>query len=249
MVELDFEIDLEAVERLELRPLVAVFDAHALLDAHEFLGHALIFETRRLQQEHERAGAAIHDGHFGRADVDVRIVDTKPGECRQQVLHGRNARRTINKSGAELGITHVLGVGTNFGRRIEISAAEDDAGIRRGRPQGHEDLLAGVQANTLGADGVLESALSEHLKLSPAAVTDGARVAPPGPNGPKGHRGAAARTLRHRAPKRGATVTQLPYAVCGVSRPGASERPEYPAHLRVLHGPEVHRRRPADAEL
>ena len=34
----------------------------------------------------------------------------------------------------------------------------------------HQHLLAGVQADTLGADGVFERALSEHLKLSPAAV-------------------------------------------------------------------------------
>src|SRR4051812_4618712 len=102
MVELDLEIDLEAVERLELGPLVAVLDAHALLDAYEFLGCALILESRRLQQEDEGTGAAVHDRHFRRADVDVRIVDTEAGEGRQEVLDGRYARGTINKSGAEL---------------------------------------------------------------------------------------------------------------------------------------------------
>ena len=88
---------------------------------------------------------------------------------------------TINKSGAELGVADVLGVGTDFGGRIEIGTSEHDAGVRRRGPQGHQDLLAGVQADALGADGVFESALSEHLKLSPARRCNGARVAPPCP--------------------------------------------------------------------
>ena len=77
---------------------------------------------------------------------------------------------TINKSGAELGVADVLGVGAHFGGRIEIGAPEDDAGVGRRGPQRHQDLLAGMQPDALGADGVFESALSEHLKLSPAAV-------------------------------------------------------------------------------
>ena len=37
VIELDFEVDLEAVVRIEARPLVAVLDLDALQDAHETL--------------------------------------------------------------------------------------------------------------------------------------------------------------------------------------------------------------------
>jgi hypothetical protein len=47
--------------------------------------------------------------------------------------------------------------------RIEIGAPEDDARVRSRRPQRHQHLLAGVQTDALGADGIFESALSEHL--------------------------------------------------------------------------------------
>ena len=50
---------------------------------------------------------------------------------------------------------------------VEIGAPEHDAGVGRRRPQGHQNLLTGVQADTLGADGVFESALSEHLIVLP----------------------------------------------------------------------------------
>jgi hypothetical protein len=178
-----------------------------LLDAHELLGHALIFEARRLQQEDKRACAAIHDGHFGRADVHMRIVDSEPGERGQQVLHGRNARRTINKSGTELGVAHVFRIGTDFGGRIEIGTSEDDTGVRCGRSQGHQDLLASVQAHTLRADGVLESALSEHLKLSPATVercSGSATLSRKDSEASGSGRHTDTRIWRHRDPKKGA---------------------------------------------
>ncbi len=75
VVELDLEVDLEAVEGIELRPLVAILDPHALVHADEALGATLLFDTGRLQQEHERTGAAVHDRNFGRGDLDDRVVD------------------------------------------------------------------------------------------------------------------------------------------------------------------------------
>ena len=45
VVEFDLEIDLEALEGVELRPLVAVRHAHRLLDAHETFGRGLLFHA------------------------------------------------------------------------------------------------------------------------------------------------------------------------------------------------------------
>src|SRR5690606_39469261 len=64
VVEVDREADLEALEGLEAGPLVAVLDLDRLLDADEALGLVLLLDARRLQQEHEGTGRAVHDRHL-----------------------------------------------------------------------------------------------------------------------------------------------------------------------------------------
>ena len=75
MVELNLEIHLEAVIRIEARPLFALLDAYALQDTDEAFRSLLFLDSGRLQQEHERSGATVHDRHFGSADFDQRIID------------------------------------------------------------------------------------------------------------------------------------------------------------------------------
>ena len=133
-------------------------------------GDALVFEARRLQQEHERTRAAIHDGHFGRAHFDVCVVDAEAGERRQQVLDRGDARVAIEESGAELGVADVVRGGADVHGRIEIGTPENDARVGRRGPQRHQHLLTGVQTDALGADGIFESALSEHLLASPVTI-------------------------------------------------------------------------------
>ena len=53
-------------------------------------------------------------------------------------------------------------VGRYVNRWLEIDAAEIDAGVLGSRPQGHVDLLAGVQADTGRPDSRLERTLSQH---------------------------------------------------------------------------------------
>src|SRR5208283_3227886 len=95
MIELDLEIDLESVVRIEARPLVALFDVHALENADEALRRLLFLDAGRLQQKDEWSGAAVHDRHLGRADLDERIVYAQAGECRQQVLDRGDLGRAL----------------------------------------------------------------------------------------------------------------------------------------------------------
>jgi hypothetical protein len=82
VLELDVEIDAEAVVGCELGPAVAALDAHGAPHAHEVLGLLLLLDARRLEQEHEGAGAAVHDRDFAAAEIDTGIVDAEPGERR-----------------------------------------------------------------------------------------------------------------------------------------------------------------------
>ena len=78
---------------LEARPLVAVAHLDRRDDAQVALGRVLLDDARRLQQEDERPGAAVHDRDLGPGDVDVQVVDAEAGERRHEVLDGRDRWR------------------------------------------------------------------------------------------------------------------------------------------------------------
>ena len=171
MVELDGEVEPEAVIRLEARDLVAVAHLDVALDADEALGGILQHDPGRLQQEHERTRRAVHDRYLGRRQLDEDVVHAQPGQCRHQVFDRHHLARTTGQPGAEHGLGDEFAVGGNFHHRIEVDAAEHDAGIDRRRTQRQEDLLATVQAYAGGADGVLEGALLGHQGSARSAGT------------------------------------------------------------------------------
>src|SRR3546814_885998 len=141
----------EAVMRLETGDLVAVAHFHRVLDADEALGRALLDDAAGLQQEHERAGRAVHDRHFGRGQVDVEVVDAQAGERRHQVFDRLHPGAVARQAGAQGGFADQLGVRGDLHRRLDVDAAEHDAGVDRGRSQGAVDLLAAVQPAAGGA--------------------------------------------------------------------------------------------------
>ena len=166
VVEIDGEGNLETLERLEAGPFVAVFDPNFLLDPNEALGCRLFGDAGRLDQKHERAGAAVHDRHFGGGQVDVGVIDSQPRERRHQMLHGRDAHALTHERGRQARVGHVLRTGTNLDGLGEIDAAENDARVDRRRAQGEINLLARVQPDSRGTDDVFEGTLFDHLLLA-----------------------------------------------------------------------------------
>ena len=146
-------------KRADLSPSV---HRDRLQDADEFFCDRLLFDARRLQQEHERAGAAIHDGHFARRHVDVHIVDAQTRERRHQVLDRRYAHAVAFEARRQSGVADMIGIGLDIDRLRQIDAPKHDAGIGRGRTQRQIDLFAGMQSDAGGADDVFERALLDH---------------------------------------------------------------------------------------
>src|SRR5678815_2846636 len=167
VVEVDRETDLEAVERLEPRPLVAVADDDRLLDAHEALRSGLFLDSGRLQQEHERTCAAIHDRHFGRRKIHVCVVDAQAGERREQVLDRGDADAILDQGGRQPGIADILAAGTDFDWFGQVDTTKNDARIDRSGTQRHVNLFTGVKANTGRAYHILKRTLSDHLFYFP----------------------------------------------------------------------------------
>src|SRR3546814_1808817 len=83
----------------------------------------------------------------------MRISDWSSDVCSSDL--GAIARQ----AGAQGGFADQLGVGGNLHRRLDVDAAEHDAGVDRGRSQGEVDLLAAVQPDAGGADHILDGAL------------------------------------------------------------------------------------------
>src|SRR5205823_6547658 len=71
-------------------------------------------------------------------------------------------RLTRAERRAEHGVADVLRAGADVHRDRQVGAAEHNALVRPCRAQGHEDLLARVQADTGGANRVFERPLSDH---------------------------------------------------------------------------------------
>ncbi len=136
------------------------------------LARVLLGDAGGLQQEHERTGRAVHDRHFRRGQVDVGVVDAQAGQRRHQVLDRLDLGRAAAQAGAQHGLGDQVGARGYFDHRVEIDAAEHDAGIHRGRAQGEEHLLAAVQAHAGGADHVLEGALAQHGRGRPFLCVD-----------------------------------------------------------------------------
>src|SRR6185312_48313 len=165
VIELDLEVHLEAVERIELRPLVAVLHPHALLHTDEAFGRALLLDPGGLQKKYERSGAAIHDRDFHRAQLDDGVVDAQSREGGQQMLHRRHACVALAQSRAQGRLTDILRARPDVDNLGQICPPEYDSGVRLGRSKGHQHLLARVQTDAGGADRIFQRSLSNHELL------------------------------------------------------------------------------------
>ncbi len=99
MIECNGKVNLEAIEGIETRPFITVFDHHRSLDTDKALGGILFLNPGRLDQKNEGAGATVHDGHFGRAHIDIGIIDAQTGKCRQQMLDRGNPGLSLDQRG------------------------------------------------------------------------------------------------------------------------------------------------------
>ena len=122
----------------------------------------LFFDAGRLQQEYERARAAVHDRNFRGGQVDIDIIDAETRHGRQQVLNGCDFDAVFYQRCAQHGLTDKHRVCGNIHRLIEVDAAKRYAGIFRSRAQCHIDFFARVQADAGGTYGGFEGSLSQH---------------------------------------------------------------------------------------
>src|SRR5258707_12475660 len=79
------------------------------------------------------------------------------------MLDGGHLDVTLMQGRAYRGVADIVSVGLDIDRVIPVRAAEDDAGVRQRRPQGHQDLLPRVQPHARGTNRILKCSLIQHL--------------------------------------------------------------------------------------
>src|SRR6266702_1349884 len=65
--------------------------------------------------------------------------------------------------GAHRRVADMLGMSLEIDHVIQVRATKDDAGVRRRRSQGHQDLLPRMQPHARGTNRILECSLIQHL--------------------------------------------------------------------------------------
>ena len=153
MREVDREVELEAVERLEARPLVAV--AH--LDRRE--DAQVVLRARPARRcpptaAGTRTAPALPSmiGISGPATSTCRLSMPRPAQRRHQVLDGRDRRAVLLERRRQARVADVQRVRGNRDRLRQIDAMEHDAGVGRRRTQHEIDARAGVQADARRLD-------------------------------------------------------------------------------------------------
>ncbi len=216
MIELDLEIHLEALERIEARPLVAVADLHGLLHADEALGRGLLLDARGLQQKYERAGAAVHDRHFAGGSSTRALSMPRPAKADSRCSTVEMRAAALYQRGTERGLTDVLGARGNIHRLRQIDAAKADALIGGSGLERHHDFLAGMQSHAGGPDRIAQRSLADH-SFDPTGITLRTRGS------------AASKDQRYRITAAALTPCRQALHCRRFSLPDAAETPEYPA--------------------
>ena len=132
--------------RGQLAPAIAVLDANRLENLDELARLGKLADADLVDGLDEGGGAAVHDRHFARVDLDVAVVDAQAAQRRQQVLHRADGYAgLVAEHGAEREILDVADVGRDFGDDAAALADQEAvAGVGFCRVQHHRDGCAAV---------------------------------------------------------------------------------------------------------
>jgi hypothetical protein len=156
--------DLEVVRRVERDPLVAARERNRPDDLQVLARGRQLLHARFLNQVHERRGAAVHDRHFRRVQLDQHVVDAEADERRQQVLNRFDRHLVARERRGQLNARQVLDVGRDLAVP-QVGPAKADAEVRGGGLQRQLHLVAGMESDPDTGNRATERTLCVHEPL------------------------------------------------------------------------------------
>jgi hypothetical protein len=141
MIERDAVGDFEVIRRVERNPLVPPRDRDRPEHLEVPARRRERLDARLLNQVDERRGAAVHDRHFRRVQLDAGVVDAKADERGKQMFDGVDPDGVSREAGGVIEAADVADGRRNF-LAAEIGSAEPDARISGSRPEGKGDFVA-----------------------------------------------------------------------------------------------------------
>ncbi len=103
-------------------------------------------------------GAAVEDGDFEVVDFDDKVIDAEADKGREEVLDGLDENALAHEGGGVGDACDVAAGGWDL-EVVEIGAAEDDAGACGGGDEAHLNGCAGVKADAVKAEGLVDGVL------------------------------------------------------------------------------------------
>ena len=167
VIEVDTKRHLEALKGDKGGCFAIFFYRNFPLDPNKLLGGILFCDAGRLNQKDKGTCAAVHDRHFGRAQLDVGIINTQTRHCRQQVFDRVYLGAILYQGRGHGRLTDTFGTRRDLDHGVKINPAKHDTRVDRCRLQCEVDLLTRMQAHTSGPDDVFQCALSDHACLLP----------------------------------------------------------------------------------
>ena len=114
-VELNLNIEMEAVIGRKLADSASVLNGHRLQDLEEAAGRVELDQAHLVDGLDELGGAAIHDRHFGAVDLDQGIVDAEAAQRCEKMLDRRHGGAiAITEHGAQRHAGHRPVVGSDL---------------------------------------------------------------------------------------------------------------------------------------
>ncbi len=126
-VEVDFDVETEAVIRRKLAIGAAVLDTHALQNFEIAAGSVELNQADFVDGLNKTDGTAVHDGNFGAVDLDEGVVYAETAEGCEQVLDRRHGGAiAVAEHGTERYARDVALIGRDLGA-FGIAVGDEEA--------------------------------------------------------------------------------------------------------------------------
>ena len=158
MGEVNVATDAKFVGRIDADAAAVFDDFDGLEDAEVAAFAAEAAEASLIEELEEGLGGTVEDGDFDVVEVDEDVVDAVGVGGGEKMLGGGEQDALLHEAGGVADAGDVVAVRFDW-EIVEVDAAKDYAGIRGSGLKAEFSVNAGMETDSLGFDGAMDSGL------------------------------------------------------------------------------------------